>query len=541
MGEGVVCTGSEDSVTDQYQRLRREGLGWIGDLFKGINRRLTALEGLSPDQVGGTRQQIIVVDGKADTAQADALAAQSQALAAQGEALAAKADALEAASNALAAQVAAAQAVLDAAQAQSEIDLGRQVDPSNLFDMRPILAQDATLFYTRAVNPAYVEGGSEPYYVSEVPNITEWFDDGFTITAPRDNYEIDLLNPVPFRAAGLVRSATRWSYSHTGAWPQTPFRRIGMRSWLKSAGQDEMWAGYDFPASNSFYDPQSGTFQKPSQAYTASPATSGQETWRPAITVLLPVAGESFTIRGPRVTAITGTVAWQEGTQVPDSAVPDDRIVRRMIAPGAVGPTELGSDVQFGPPSGGWQDSQIAGMSASKIIGSITNAMISALDAAKLTGTILLARLPAAITGRSSVGATDGQFTNLLRSDGTPWVPDTSEITAANMFTAVTGFTIISGSGRRNGNVVKFAGRAQKTSGSLAHGEMVARLATAYRGGALADQPIPGIVSGGVSGMSGTILRSNSNAVPGAINVIQPPSGNNVIEFDGTIILPAGA
>ncbi len=202
-----------------------------------------------------------------------------------------------------------------AQQVQSEQDLLKQLDPNNLFDYTPILLKDASRFFTATPNPAWVSGGTEPYYLYnvEAPNITTWFDDGFTITAPRNNYEIDLGNPVPYRNNGQVRGIVSFTYAWTGtgSWPTTTAAgdpQVGIRSWVYFGTNPEGWAGYDYPTAFGPTYPASGTYTSTNVTYNLTPALDTLQTWRPAIRIRLKTAGDTFTVRAIRIQAAPSTV-----------------------------------------------------------------------------------------------------------------------------------------------------------------------------------------------------------------------------------------
>lgn len=434
--------------------------------------------------------------------------------------------------------------------AQTEIDVSRQVDPSNLFDMRPILNRDSTQFWTAIPNPAYTEGGTEPFYLFnvETPNITDWFDDGFTITAPRANYEIDFGNLTPYKPAGPVQASVVFNYAYSGPWPtgttDPAQANLGVRSWVKNVGFPEIWTGQDFPVVGPYLNPASGSYTRVNRSYSMSQGSTNLERWRPAVRVRIPNAGDSFTMRGLRAQAVSGTVAWQTGTLVPDYAISDDLVTTRMVANGAITQAKLDPNISFAPADGSITTAKLANLAVTEpkmADNSVPDRTIISMVATKLTGLIDLARLPASITGRTNVGSTNGQFTNLTRANGTAWV-DTMNLTLTDVVTAASGYVFDDGSARRSGQMVELAIKVRRTSGNLVHATPFATLTTAYRTAVLADSPVNGIASGGTaaSGMVATIIRSGTHpSVPGGIVAITP-AANNTIEVKAMLMMPPG-
>lgn len=224
-----------------------------------------------------------------------------------------------------------------AQQVKEEVQLDQMVDPGNLFDYAPIIAKDASLFWTaRQPTP-----GTAYYEPAGVPNIVEWFPDGFTVESTQAGL-LAIGNRRTFNMGPEVRYNTRFSaaFSPTSnPWPNYVYARLGLwvgpYSWPAvdgPIGLDQPVIGSPTLTPNPGYDRE---FYYPDSTWAIStfPGDPDRTTWRPAITLNFTAAGQRFTIRKIRMQVIAGTLDFTGGSTIPGGSLVNGSVTANKLDP----------------------------------------------------------------------------------------------------------------------------------------------------------------------------------------------------------------
>lgn len=313
-----------------------------------------------------------------------------------------------------------------AQQVQQEVVLDQMVDPGNLFDYAPIIAKDASLFWTARQPTA----GVAYYEPAGVPNIVEWFPDGFTVESTEPGL-LAIGNRRTFNMGPEVRYNTRFSAAFSPSsnpWPNYVYARLGLwvgpYSWPAvdgPIGLDQPVIGSPTLTPNPGYDRE---FYYPDSTWAIStfPGDPDRTTWRPAITLNFTAAGQRFTIRKIRMQVIAGTLDFTGGSTIPGGSLVD----------GSVTAAKLDPSISFGVADGAVTTPKLADAAVTTVKiadTAVTDVKIAGMAATKLTGTIDQARIPAVVSGKTSYSAqtveATTQFTGskLVSSRGDEIVP----------------------------------------------------------------------------------------------------------------------